>query len=110
MMPCAPVRLFCAVIRGARIGMDLPTLDFSIPALPRNVPWERLEGVERVKDFLQPLKGEAMSEYAREFLALDVASEQLRSALAHKLDCSVDGFGGWLYETAPPDARNHLAM
>jgi hypothetical protein len=66
--------------------------DYIMEGLPRNAPWERLEGLPRLKDFLLPLTvserliGELESQYLQSFLGpLDAASEQLRTALKAQL-------------------------
>jgi hypothetical protein len=67
---------------------DAPRAE-SVAELPENVPWQKLEGLARLKDFLLPLPAlkvgseENASNYLRNFLQpLDSASEQLRVALA----------------------------
>jgi hypothetical protein len=62
-----------------------PPVD-SLDALPPNVPWHKLERLERLKEFLLPAleadNVERTSGYAKSFLgSLDSASKQLRTAL-----------------------------
>lgn len=69
-------------------ALENPPADYSVDALPPNLPWEKIERLVRLKDFLLPLSGspENASAYARSFLGpLDSASEKLRAALGARL-------------------------
>jgi hypothetical protein len=69
-------------------AMQSPPLDYSIEALPKNQPWERLKGLPHLEDFLRPVSVaeegslEQGSNYVQKFLnPLNAASESLRRAL-----------------------------
>jgi hypothetical protein len=71
-------------------ALEATPRDYLMEGLPRNAPWERLEGLPRLKDLLLPLTASEglapKSEYERDFLgSLDVASEKLRKALEEQL-------------------------
>jgi hypothetical protein len=69
-----------------------PSAEHSVESLPPNTPWEKLERLDRLKDFLLPIpapesgSAESTSKYMQSFRQpLDAASEQLRAALAAQL-------------------------
>jgi small basic protein len=69
-------------------ALEPPPADSSTAALPRNAPWERIEALDRIKDFLTlaAADGKIAGLYAENFLRpLDRASESLRAALADEL-------------------------
>lgn len=69
----------------------LVSAERSVDTLPPNTPWDKLERLPRLKDFLLPVPapesgGARASKYVQSFLRpLDSASEQLRAALAAQL-------------------------
>ena len=68
--------------------LESPSADCSPAALPRNIPWEQIEALDQMRDFLTPASadGKIASWYAESFLRpLDAASESLRAALADQL-------------------------
>ncbi len=69
-------------------AMESPPPDYSIDALPKNEPWERLKALPKLEDFLRPVavveegKPGQGSNYVEKFLnPLNAASELLRGAL-----------------------------
>ena len=73
-------------------ALESPPRDYFLEGLPRNAPWERLEGLPRLRDFLLPLMGtewpfeEQKSEFERRFLeSLDAATKKLRDELKVQL-------------------------
>jgi hypothetical protein len=82
--------IFEAQLKRALEG--LPPRDDSLDGLPSNAPWEALEHLPQLADFLLPLparerrSGENASAYVQSFLGpLDAASEELCAALAAQL-------------------------
>jgi len=73
-------------------ALESPPRDYILEGLPRNAPWERLEGLPRLKDFLLPMIRtespfeEQKSEFERSFVeSLDAASKKLRDELKAQL-------------------------